>query len=69
MGIGIGTLSLLKVLSQLAVGVVDPQLEGDRATGIGNEPRRPARGRVSETRRPAFWLTRVIVLPRSRGGS
>jgi hypothetical protein len=53
-GIGIGVLSLLKVLSQLAVGVVDPLLEGDRATGMGKDPRRLARGRVSETRRPAF---------------
>lgn len=68
-GIGIGLLALLKVLSQLAVGVVDPLLEGDRAMPSGMDPRRPARGRVSDTRRPVFWLTRVMVRPRSRGGS
>lgn len=66
-GIGIGLLDRLTVGSYRAVGVVEPLEEGDRAIGI--EPRRPAKGRVSETLRPAFWLTKVMVLPRSRGGS
>jgi hypothetical protein len=59
--IGIGLLDRLKVASYLAVGVVEPLDEGDRAMGV--DPRRPAKGRVSETRRPCFWLTRVMVLP------
>jgi hypothetical protein len=72
-----GLLDRLKVASYLAVGavapvgVVDPLDEGDRAMGI--DPRRPLKGRVSETRRPVFWLTKVMVLPKgswtSRGGS
>ena len=66
-GMGMGLLDRLTVGSNRAVGAVAALVEGDRAMGI--EPRRPAKGRVSETLRPAFWLTRVMVRPRSRGGS
>jgi hypothetical protein len=66
-GIGIGLLDRLTVGSNRAVGPVAALVEGDRAIGI--DPRRPVKGRVSETLRPAFWLTSVTVRPRSRGGS